>query len=112
MSQLMPILTARPVVYFIEFKPYAPPAIIDSAYVQLVTLESLTGGVSDDALKGSMNVFTGLEGRTGVSTGFSWPMSKARAEFLSGSLAGHRWRPVMRRNPIIMLRMGSCKQLE
>ena len=48
-------MTAPVVVYFVEFKPYASPAIIDAAYFQLFTLESLTGNVSVDAIKGSVN---------------------------------------------------------
>lgn len=71
MAQLKEVMTGPPTTYFVEFKPYAPPAIIDSAFVQIITLESLTGSTSDEALKSSLDVFTGLDGCTGATSGFS-----------------------------------------
>ncbi|TVY84176.1 hypothetical protein LSUE1_G000952 [Lachnellula suecica] len=71
MAQLKTVMTGPPTVYFVEFKPYAPPAIIDAAYVQVITLDSLSGSANEDALKGSMDVFTGQEGCTGVTSGLS-----------------------------------------
>jgi heme-degrading monooxygenase HmoA len=34
MGKLKSIMTGPPTAYFIEFKPYAPPAVIDSRFVQ------------------------------------------------------------------------------
>jgi len=71
MAQMKPIMNGTPSSYFIEFIPYAPKEIVDAAWVQMVTFEGLPADVSEDALRGSLEAYKGVDGCTGVSGGFS-----------------------------------------
>lgn len=69
MAAIKPILTGKPTVYFVEFKPYAPKEVIDAPFVQVL---SITGtSASEDALRSSVEIYNGVAGCSGTASGFS-----------------------------------------
>ncbi|RDW62872.1 hypothetical protein BP5796_11174 [Coleophoma crateriformis] len=70
MVTLKPLLAAKPLVYFIEFSPYAPKEVIDSQFVELITLEKGLTGSEADAKK-AIEAIASHAGCNGVTSGIS-----------------------------------------
>lgn len=69
MSKLKPVMTGKPTVYFIQFKPYAPKEVIDAQFVECL---SITGsGKSEDELRTAVESLKGSAGCTGAASGYS-----------------------------------------
>jgi hypothetical protein len=71
MSELKPVLAGKPEVYFIEFKPYAPKAVIDSTFVQMITLSNLPAEATEEALKSRLEEHKTTAGCNGATSGWS-----------------------------------------
>jgi len=69
MSKMKPVTDGKPTVYFVQFIPYAPKEVIDSPFVQVLTI---TGSASsEDVLRSAVEGYKGTEGCNGVGSGFS-----------------------------------------
>jgi hypothetical protein len=73
MSELKPVLSGTPEVYFIEFKPYAPKEVIDSTFVQMITLSNLPAEATEEAMKSKLEEHKATEGCNGATSGWSTP---------------------------------------
>jgi hypothetical protein len=71
MGELKPVLSGTPEVYFIEFKPYAPKEVIDSTFVQMITLSNLPAEVTEEMLKSKLEEQKTTEGCNGATSGWS-----------------------------------------
>jgi hypothetical protein len=69
MSNMKPVTDGKPTAYFIQFVPYAPKEVIDSPFVQVLTI---TGSKSsEDELRSAVEGYKGVEGCNGVGSGLS-----------------------------------------
>ena len=71
METLKPILTGKPSVYFMEFKPYAPKEVIDAPFVEMLTFSPLDDGITEDQARSAVETYKTVEGCTGVASGLS-----------------------------------------
>lgn len=69
MSKLKPVMTGKPTVYFIQFKPYAPKEVIDAQFVECLTISG--SSASEDDLRTAIEQHKGQTGCTGAASGHS-----------------------------------------
>ena len=66
---MKPITEGMPTGYFVQFVPYAPKEVIDSPFVEVLTI---TGSESsEDGLRSAVETYKGTKGCNGVGSGFS-----------------------------------------
>ena len=69
MSNLKPVVAGPSTTYFVQFVPYAPKEVIDSPFVEVLTI---TGSkFSEDELRSVVEGYKGTEGCNGVGSGLS-----------------------------------------
>jgi hypothetical protein len=67
MSQLKPVLSGKPTVYFMQLVPYAPKEVIDASIVQVITVTGSTGAI--EPFRSAVEAHKSSAGCTGAASG-------------------------------------------